>query len=306
MSSEPEAAPAVDHGNDLDVTGEDAHARMVSSAFVEALGYAAGAHVTHVRKGSASRRPAAGDLGAGVPYLAHLLEVSALVLDAGGSDTAAIAALLHDVVEDQGGAPRHEEVERVFGPAVGRIVAACSDSTDAARKRTDFWFDRKRAHVRHIAAVDADTAAVLAADKVSNGRATLADLAGRAGPSERLALFESFRPYADASGTGRTTTTAPRSNDPFAGLAPNPVAPGDVARRYAAACTLWYYRSVLTALTERNAHLADAPLGRLLAELDRVVGELSSAIEALGVDTGAVDERVAADQRAGWEDPSGG
>ena len=304
MTTAPDTAPvSEDAGNDLEVTGEHAHARMVSSAYVEALGYAAGAHVAHVRKGSAARRPSRDGLGAGVPYLAHLMEVSALVLDAGGSDTAAIAALLHDVVEDQGGESRRAEVEQVFGPEVEAIVRACSDSTDAAKKASDYWFDRKRAHVRHIAHVDADTAAVLAADKISNGRTSLADLAALGGPSAQLTLFESFRPFADAAGTRPHSPTPPRAADPFADIAPTPAGVSDSARRYAAACTLWYYLSVRRALGARNEILHDPPLRRLLLELDRVVDALAELVAGLGVDVDRVADRVAADEAAGWPDP---
>jgi len=286
----------------LEATGEEAGVRMVSPSFVEALSYAAQAHVTHVRKGSKDRSPAANGLGAGVPYVAHLLEASALVLDAGGSDSAAIAALLHDVVEDWGGVPRLEEVRRVFGTEIAAIVESCSDSLDEQKKATDYWFDRKRAHVRHVANASPDALLVLAADKTSNGRATLADLAGRDSVAEQLAMFESFRPYADASGTGRRTTTSPRPADPFYDLAPEHSGPSDEARRYSATCALWYYQSIVSALRSRFEELDFAPLGRLLNELSRVVGEIACSVAALGVATERVADQVALDAAAGWPD----
>ena len=93
----------------------------LSERFDQALAYAARHHRTQLRKGSR------------VPYLSHLMSVSALVLEHGGSEDQAIAALLHDAVEDapagQGPAVLREIRER-FGEAVARIVEACSDGLD--------------------------------------------------------------------------------------------------------------------------------------------------------------------------------
>ncbi len=129
--------------------------------FFAALDYAARLHAHQRRKAS------------DVPYIAHLLAVTAIVLEHGGSQTEAIAALLHDAVEDQGGAAQLAEIERRFGPEVARVVAACTD-TDQQPKPP--WRARKEQHVAQAAAADASVRLVLAADKLHNGRAILADL----------------------------------------------------------------------------------------------------------------------------------
>ena len=78
-----------------------------------------------------------------VPYLSHLMAVASLVLEAGGDEDMAIAALLHDVVEDCGGMPRLREISKQFGPRVARIVEGCTD-TFVEPKQEDlligFWF----------------------------------------------------------------------------------------------------------------------------------------------------------------------
>lgn len=66
--------------------------------------------------------------GTRIPYSAHLLAVASLVLEDGGTTDEAVAALLHDAVEDQGGRRTLERIRRRFGPAVARIVEACSDA----------------------------------------------------------------------------------------------------------------------------------------------------------------------------------
>ncbi|MBX9792375.1 MAG: HD domain-containing protein [Pirellulales bacterium] len=129
--------------------------------FFAALEYAARLHARQRRKAS------------DVPYVAHLLAVAAIVLEHGGSQVEAIAALLHDAVEDQGGAAQLAEIERRFGPEVARIVAACTD-TDQTPKPP--WRARKEEHLAHASQADAAVRLVLAADKLHNGRAILADL----------------------------------------------------------------------------------------------------------------------------------
>ena len=133
----------------------------LSEPFYAALDYATRLHARQRRKAS------------DVPYVAHLLAVAALVLDHGGSQAEAIAALLHDAVEDQGGAAVQAEIQRRFGPEVARIVAACTD-TDQDPKPP--WRARKEAHVAHLAAADASVRLVLAADKLHNARAIISDL----------------------------------------------------------------------------------------------------------------------------------
>ena len=87
-----------------------------SRLFIEALGYAARLHARQVRKRT------------GRPYIGHLLSVASIVIEYGGDEEMAIAALLHDAVEDQGGLPRLRVIRRKFGARVARIVDGCTDS----------------------------------------------------------------------------------------------------------------------------------------------------------------------------------
>jgi (p)ppGpp synthase/HD superfamily hydrolase len=128
--------------------------------------------------------------GADTPYVAHLLGVAALVLDHGGSETEAIAALLHDSIEDAGVSPK--QIRRRFGAKVARIVVGCTDvkvrgerAPTRARKRRSAknWTKRKRRTVRHLADPRTPTAVVRvkAADTLWNAQSIVADLR-RIGP----------------------------------------------------------------------------------------------------------------------------
>src|SRR3954470_21398204 len=99
----------------------------LTDRFDRALLYATHVHGGQVRKGTST------------PYVAHLLAVAATVLEYGGDENLAIAALLHDSAEDQGGAARLEDVRNRFGEHVARIVEACSDSlADTAKGESNF------------------------------------------------------------------------------------------------------------------------------------------------------------------------
>jgi (p)ppGpp synthase/HD superfamily hydrolase len=102
---------------------------FLSRNFDKTLLYAAEAHRFQKRKSARS----AGEKYAenGTPYIRHLISVSGIVLDVGGTEEEAIAALLHDVVEDQGGMPRAHDIASIFGDRVTEIVLACSDSVSA-------------------------------------------------------------------------------------------------------------------------------------------------------------------------------
>ncbi len=144
---------------------------MLGTRFEEAVTYAAIVHGDHVRKGS------------GVPYMAHLLGVAALVLEDGGGEDEAIAALLHDAVEDRGGRGRLDDIRRRFGERVAMIVRGASDAIrDPGTAKADWW-ERKCAHLAHLADADGDLAApllrVAMADKLSNLRATVRDAQAR-------------------------------------------------------------------------------------------------------------------------------
>jgi (p)ppGpp synthase/HD superfamily hydrolase len=107
-----------------------------------------------------------------IPYIAHLMSVSALVLEAGGDEDLAIAALLHDVVEDCGGKPMLQEVRKRFGQRVARIVAGCTDSDSYPKPP---WRERKETYLRHLRDANADVRLVSAADKLHNVREVLRD-----------------------------------------------------------------------------------------------------------------------------------
>ncbi len=98
--------------------------------------------------------------------------VASLVLEAGGDEDLAIAALLHDVVEDCGGAPMLKEVRRRFGSRVAKIVDGCTD-TDIYPKPP--WRERKEKYVRRLRTEGADTRLVSAADKLNNIRSIICD-----------------------------------------------------------------------------------------------------------------------------------
>jgi GTP pyrophosphokinase len=123
--------------------------------------YATQAHGDQVRKGS------------GIPYIAHLLGVAAITLEYGGNETEAIGALLHDVVEDCGGAPRRREIRDRFGEAVAKIVDGCTDTDETPKPP---WRERKEKYVAHLGSTDASTLLVSASDKLYNTRAILRDL----------------------------------------------------------------------------------------------------------------------------------
>jgi hypothetical protein len=159
----------------LDITGawdqSSSLALVLGPRFDEAISYAAIVHGDHVRKG-----------GSGVPYMAHLLGVAALVLEDGGGEEEAVAALLHDAVEDRGGRRRLEDIRRRFGARVADIVEGCSDAVPEPNTPKDDWWDRKCAHLDHLTHVDGDLGQQLLrvsmADKLSNLRATVRDAAG--------------------------------------------------------------------------------------------------------------------------------
>lgn len=148
----------------------------LSSRFEEALTYAARAHWRHIRKVTPRAKgdgEPAHDPTQEIPYVAHLLAVTSLVLEHGGGEDEAIAALLHDAIEDAGGPARRDDIRARFGDEIVRLVEACSDS-DGANKAP--WEERKRAYVAHLgASSDAKARLVTACDKLHNARSVLAD-----------------------------------------------------------------------------------------------------------------------------------
>lgn len=132
----------------------------LSQRFSEALTYAARLHADQTRKGS------------GVPYISHLLAVCALVLENGGDEDQAIAALLHDAAEDQGGYATIADIRTRFGARVARMVAELSDTFETPKPP---WRKRKQDYLAHLPSAPAETWLVSLADKVHNARTILAD-----------------------------------------------------------------------------------------------------------------------------------
>jgi (p)ppGpp synthase/HD superfamily hydrolase len=128
--------------------------------FLRAFEFAAKKHAKQTRKAST------------IPYIAHLMGVASLVLEAGGDEDLAIAALLHDVVEDCGGAPMLREVRRRFGARVAKIVDGCTDADSYPKPP---WRERKEKYIARLRKEDAETRLVSAADKLNNVRSILSD-----------------------------------------------------------------------------------------------------------------------------------
>jgi (p)ppGpp synthase/HD superfamily hydrolase len=178
---------------------------MLSGRFTQAVDYAREAHASQTRKGTS------------IPYIAHLLGVASLVLDYGGDEDQAIAALLHDTIEDQG--EHHEAlIRKQFGERVVDIVRACTDGTLEGKdvppegKRAD-WERRKRRYLAHLVDATDDALLVSGCDKLHNARAIVADLRA-IGP----AVFDRFTGKRDG--------------------------------------TLWYYREIGDVFTQRGAPMA--------------------------------------------------
>lgn len=122
----------------------------------------------------------------GVPYLGHLLIVAGLVIDHGGTETQAMAALLHDAIEDT--YLTRDALAREMGDDVADIVDACSDADDPVAKEAEkklpvhereaLWWERKRAYLDKLASKNAEDPSVLVAlaDKVHNSEMTVAEL----------------------------------------------------------------------------------------------------------------------------------
>jgi (p)ppGpp synthase/HD superfamily hydrolase len=132
----------------------------LTGLFSKALTYTKLKHHNQVRKGR------------DIPYLGHLLSVAGLVIDDGGSEAQAIAALLHDAVEDVGGQATLDEIRQYFGEDVARMVDECSD-TDVQPKPP--WRERKTAYIERLDRVGEDTLLISVADKLDNARSMLRD-----------------------------------------------------------------------------------------------------------------------------------
>lgn len=133
---------------------------MLSERFTNALIFATQLHAKQTRKGGK------------IPYIAHLLGVASIALENGANEDEVIAALLHDAIEDQGGAATREEIRRRFGDTVTEIVDGCTE-IDGIPKPP--WRHRKEAYIAHIPTASASVRLVSACDKLHNVRSILND-----------------------------------------------------------------------------------------------------------------------------------
>lgn len=132
----------------------------LSERFTDALVFATELHANQTRKGG------------GVPYIAHLMGVASIALEHGANEDEAIAALLHDAIEDQGGAATREEIRRRFGDTVTEIVDGCTDADTTPKPP---WRQRKEAYIARLPSESTSVHIVSAADKLYNARSVLND-----------------------------------------------------------------------------------------------------------------------------------
>lgn len=201
----------------------------LSHRLADALGYAVDLFDSKLRKESKA------------PVLSHLLIVSGLVLEHGGDEDEAIAALLHDAVEDAGGLPTLEEIRRRFGSRVAEIVLDYSDSTSPDPNSKVGWRPRKERYIAHLNEVSASALLVSVADKVQNSEAMLSDFREVGG-----VLWDRFK-------------------DPICGQE-NPDPALRLAKREA---QLWYYGALLSVYRRRDD-------GRCRSLVDRLTRTLAT------------------------------
>jgi (p)ppGpp synthase/HD superfamily hydrolase len=134
--------------------------RPLGHRFRQALEYAAILHKDQARKGT------------DIPYVSHLIAVAAIVLEHGGDEDQAIAALLHDAIEDQGGDATRRQIQETFG---ARVVQMVNDCTDTEVEPKPPWKERKLAYIEHIASADKSSLLISMADKLHNSTAIVRD-----------------------------------------------------------------------------------------------------------------------------------
>ena len=138
---------------------------ILGDRFVTAVAYAVELHALQARKGTS------------IPYLTHLFAVCSLVLEDGGTEDEAIAALLHDGPEDQGGEPILAEIRSRFGDDVAAMVDALSDSLTAKGEEKEEWRPRKERYLRRLADESESVLRISLADKLHNVRSMAVDVA---------------------------------------------------------------------------------------------------------------------------------
>jgi (p)ppGpp synthase/HD superfamily hydrolase len=141
----------------------------LSPRFEAALVMATQLHAGQTRKGTEEQKRN----GTEIPYISHLLSVSSLVIEHGGTEDQAIAGLLHDAVEDQGGIKTLERIRDHFGSGVADIVDHCTDAYEEPKPE---WRSRKEKYIAEIANMPLEAKLVSCADKLHNARAILSDL----------------------------------------------------------------------------------------------------------------------------------
>lgn len=148
-----------------DLSAREGEEALLGFRFEVALLYAFRLHASQRRKGS------------NVPFIGHLLGVASIVIEEGGDEDQAIAALLHDAVEDQGGPQTRQTIRSLFGDRVVRIVDGCTDDVPGSAERSAAnWPQRKTGYLNHLPFEEPDVLLVSLADKIYNARAILFDL----------------------------------------------------------------------------------------------------------------------------------
>lgn len=133
---------------------------MFTERYSDALSFAHDLHKRQRRK------------GADIPYIAHLLAVSSLVIENGGDEDQAIAGLLHDAVEDQGGAATLALIRERYGAVVAGIVSDCTDAWEEPKPE---WRPRKDAYIASLPGKPERSLLVSLADKTHNAESIRAD-----------------------------------------------------------------------------------------------------------------------------------
>lgn len=133
---------------------------ILTTRFEEALIYATRLHHKQIRKAT------------NIPYISHLLAVTALVLENRGDEDQAIAALLHDAIEDQGGDTIRQEILHKFGKRVTQLVEGCTDTDEIPKPP---WRERKEEYIAKFRQESPEVRLVALADKLHNARSILAD-----------------------------------------------------------------------------------------------------------------------------------
>lgn len=151
------AKPKADTEKPVEGTGV-----VLGPRFADAVAFALEKHGGQLRKGTT------------IPYLTHLMAVASLVGESGGSEDEIIGGLLHDAVEDGGGAPVLEEIRARFGERVALIVEGCTDDDSGGEKAP--WLERKKAYLQHLAVAAVGVLRVSCADKLHNARSIERDL----------------------------------------------------------------------------------------------------------------------------------